>query len=346
MWSTLGQDLILRMLQEALRQGTLAHAYLIVGPAHSGKGTLARDIARAVNCERQDAVPISGPCGECRQCQRIADGKHADVVTIAVDEAEGRKAIRIAQIRDALHSANLQPYEGRFRAFIIDSAEYMNDEAANALLKTLEEPPPNVLWLLLAAEEDQVIPTIRSRCQRLALRPAPAKQAAQWLQEKWGATPEHAQLLAQLAKGALGWAVNAVQDPSILEARTRTLERLTSLPAASLEERFAYAAELATLIPRERVAARELLDLWASWWRDILLLRAGVAEGIWNQDKLTELKAEESAYQTAAVSTFVQALIRAKQVLDMNVSPRLVFENLMLLMPSSAQSAHTTVSSN
>ncbi|MSQ11599.1 MAG: DNA polymerase III subunit delta' [Dehalococcoidia bacterium] len=334
MWTVLGQERMVQALKQSLREGTLAHAYLIVGPPHSGKATLARDLAQAVNCE---AVPHERPCGVCRQCQRIASGRHADVTTLAVEEAEGHKAIRLEQVKEALRAASLQPYEGAWRVFILDGAEYLNDPAANALLKTLEEPPPRVLWLLLAADEEALPATIRSRCQRLALRPMPADQMAQALQDRWAASLEQAQLLERLAKGALGWAVLALSDSGILETRTRTLDRLAGLVGASFEERFRYATELATLVPRERTALRDTLDLWASWWRDILMLTTGTPEAVWNHDRTAELREFAARYQPAEAAAFVQLLLQTKRLLELNVNPRLALEHLMLGLPAGTE---------
>lgn len=335
MWTTFGQDNTIRALEQSLREGTLAHAYLIASPAHSGKGTLARELAQAVNCLH----PGRAPCHECLQCERIAAGRHADVVTLAVEEAEGHKELRLEQVQEALRMASLLPYEGRWRVFIVDGAEQLNDEAANTLLKSLEEPPPRVLWLLLTTDEERVHATVRSRCQRLAFRPLSPEQVAAYLQERHQAPREQAILLGRLARGALGWAIHALQDPAVLEARTRTLDRLVSMTSASLQDRFAYASELAGLVPRERTALRDTLDLWASWWRDILLLLTGAPQAVWNQDRLAELREHVPSFRAAEVARMVQLILRAKQHLDMNVNPRLALEHLMLRVPQRATEA-------
>jgi DNA polymerase III subunit gamma/tau len=157
MWQVIGQDKILSLLDYGLKTDSIAHAYLLVGPRHVGKGTLANNLAQALNCEGAGT-----PCGQCRSCQRIREGKHADVTSIGLDS---RAEIGIDDIRGLQRSANLPPYEGKCKVFIIDEAEYLSTEAANALLKILEEPPPRVVWLLLAADEERLLATIISRCQ-------------------------------------------------------------------------------------------------------------------------------------------------------------------------------------
>jgi DNA polymerase-3 subunit delta' len=167
MWQIIGQDRILSSLRRGLEGGTLAHAYLLVGPPHVGKMTLARDLARAVNCG--EAGP---PCGECAACQKISVGKHADVQMIGLyggAEARSRTEIGIDQIREVQHAASLPPFEGKCRVFIIDGAEYLSTEAANSLLKTLEEPAASVVFVLLTTSDRRLPATVVSRCQRLEL---------------------------------------------------------------------------------------------------------------------------------------------------------------------------------
>ncbi len=154
MWQVVGQDRVISLLQRSLEKKALAHAYLLVGPPHVGKMTLALDLAKAINCDA--AAP---PCGECTACRRIASGKHADVQIIGLagdgDSAEARSQteISIDQIRQMQHSACLPPFEGRYKVFIIEGAELLSNEAANCLLKTLEEPEEKIVFLLLAARE-------------------------------------------------------------------------------------------------------------------------------------------------------------------------------------------------
>ena len=149
MWSVIGQTRAVSLLQRSLERGSLAHAYLFVGPAHVGKMTLALNLAQALNCAAAEP-----PCGQCLSCQKIASAKHADVQIVGLnrdgdsDEPRPRAEISIDQIRQVQHSASLPPFEGRHKVFIIDGAELLSTEAANCLLKTLEEPVGKVIFLL------------------------------------------------------------------------------------------------------------------------------------------------------------------------------------------------------
>ena len=182
-WKILGQDHLIARLRPALEQGRESHAYLLTGPPHAGKLTLAREIAQAVNCLRRSGAP----CHECVQCQRIADGLHADVRVVDIEYSrmvEGRNTvttITIDAIREMERTVNLNPFEGSRSVIIIDGAGAMTPEASNALLKTLEEPPPGVLFLLLAEDEEALLPTIRSRCQAMRLLPMSRRRMIDYL---------------------------------------------------------------------------------------------------------------------------------------------------------------------
>ena len=282
MWQIRGHEPLLGHLSKSLRDGTYGHAYLVVGPAQAGKGTLAINIAQTLNC----LSPDDAPCGECIQCSRIASDQHADVQVIRVqrdaDEAPSRREIGIGDVREVQRKASLMPYEGKHRVFIFDGAEYMSEEASNALLKTLEEPPPQVMLILLTAREEALLPTIRSRCRRLELRPLPLAKVAEELAGAHPIGPEEAEKLARLSMGSLGWGLSAGGDPSILEKREEELSSIARLSVDSLEERFSYASEVASLYSKNREQARHLLYQWVYWWRDLLLIKEGAEEFVHN----------------------------------------------------------------
>lgn len=321
MWRFVGHSSPVRLLAHSIQEDRLAHAYLVTGPPHVGKTTLALDLAAAVNCEG-----ASPPCGDCSQCLHVWGSRHADIQLLGVVEEDGHKLIRIEEIHDALHQAHLNPFEGRSRVIIIESAEHLSDVSANALLKLLEEPPPHLLLLLLTASPDLILPTIHSRCQRIDLHPLSTEQVAEALTARWEVPNEDAFALANLSNGCIGWAAEAWVDPSILETRDRRLERLTTTVSAGMEERFAYAAEIAGLLPQQRTAVRETLDLWAKWWRDLLITKASTGEDVDTESFTTEPT-------TGALLAAVAQILRTQELLNMNINPRLAMEALMLSLP-------------
>jgi len=323
------------LLRRSLESERLSHAYLFVGQPHVGKMTLAINLAQALNCEQE-----AQPCGQCRSCLLIAAGNHPDVQLIGrmtnadFGEASTKKEISIAQIKEIQRSAGLQPYEGRHRVFIIDGAEYLNEESANCLLKTLEEPPPKVLFILLTVNDGRLLPTIVSRCQRVELFPLPASVIEQSLIEQWQALPEKARVLSRLCRGSIGWAVCAAHDESLAQERSQKLDELVSLNDASLERQFAFAAKLAAQFNKNRDSVEEMLELWLGWWRDVILTKEGCSQFITNIDKEAVLRNHAECYSLSGIRAFMESIREALGQLEQNANPRLVLEVLMLSIPN------------
>jgi len=333
-WQVVGQARAVSLLQLSLEKGTLSHAYLLVGPSHVGKMTLALNLAQALNC--QAAEP---PCGLCDACQKIASGKHADIQIIGLNsagnstEAKPRTEIGIDQIREIQHSSSLPPFEGRYKVFIIDGAELLSSEAANCLLKTLEEPVGGVIFILLTTNDGILPATVVSRCQRLELRPLATSQVESALNERWGIEPQKAELLARLCHGCLGWALSAAVDDSLLQRRAERIDRLLDITNGDYEERFDYVAQLATQFSQSRDLVQKILDLWLDWWRDLLLVKLGCNDAITNIDLKAMLVDMSRGYNLAHIKAFINSIQAAGEQLRQNANPRLVLEVLMLSMP-------------
>ena len=333
MWQIVGQSRAVSLLQRSLEQGAISHAYLLVGPPHVGKMTLALDLARVVNCRGDEP-----PCSACDACQKITSGNHADVQVIGLNSAGNsndklRTEIGIDQIREIQHSSNLPPFEGRSKVFIIGGAELMSTEAANCLLKTLEEPPAGVIFVLLTADESVLPATVVSRCQRLELRPLATSQVGVALSERWGVEAQKAGLLARLSHGCLGWAISAADDDSLLEQRSQRLDKLLDITSADYEERFDYVNQLVTWFSQSRSLVQEILDLWLDWWRDLLLFKLGCGDGITNIDRQDLLVGLAQGYSLAEMRAFISGIQSAGEQLMQNANPRLVLEVLMLSIP-------------
>ena len=320
------------MLDYGLRTDAIAHAYLLVGPRHVGKGTLAINLAQALNCDGPEL-----PCGQCHSCQRIREGKHADVISIGLDSGT---EIGIDDIRGLQRSANLPPYEGKCKVFIIDEAEYLSTEAANALLKILEEPPPSVVWLLLAAEEERLLPTIISRCQRLELKPVPSERVQEVLVNSYNVDGDKAELLTQLCHGRLGWALSALADSDMLEQRSQRIDRLASMLTAGIEQRFACAQELASQFGQDRKAGSEITEIWVDWWRDLMLVKGGCQEAVINVDFKAVLKEQARVLSMSQIKESLTNLGLLQEAISKNVNPRLALEWLMLTLPRRASPKH------
>ncbi len=334
MWQVVGQNKIVSLLQRSLAGEALAHAYLLVGPPHVGKMTLALNLAQALNCEAAEP-----PCGECASCQKITSAGHADVQIIGLTteqnstEAKPQAEISIDQVRQIQHSASLPPFEGKYKVFIIDGAEFLSNEAANCLLKTLEEPVGRVIFILLTTNDKLLLATVVSRCQRLELLPLAATEVEATLNSRQGIESQKAKLLARLSRGCLGWALSAASDDSLLQQRAERLARLVDIIKADYEERFAYAAQLVDQFSRRRGSVQEVLDLWLNWWRDLLLVKVDRGDTITNVDFEATLIDWARDFSLAQIRAFINNIQAAGKQLRQNANPRLVLEVLMLSMP-------------
>jgi DNA polymerase-3 subunit delta' len=331
-WQLIGQKKAVSLLDQSLKAGRLAHAYLLVGPPHVGKMTLALRLAQALNCEAE-----TRPCLACTACKKIAAGTHSDVIVIGLEQNEDEveaKLIGIDQIKEVQHAASLPPFEGKHKVFIIDGAELLSTDAANCLLKTLEEPEPNVTFILLTTNDRLLLPTVVSRCQRLELAPLPISEETRALVESAKIEPERARLLAGLSHGCPGWALAANGDENTLQRRHEEVNRLVEVIKDGYEGRFEYAARLAAGFNRDRGAVYEVLERWLDYWRDLLLAKLGGDDLITNIDRRSELGEMAAGYRLDQIKEYIESIRRAAEQLHRNVNARLALEVLMLDIPS------------
>jgi len=319
------------MLAQGLANDRLGHAYLITGPDQVGKTTLARTFAQALNCVAPEA---ERPCGHCRPCKLIAADRHPDVKMVLPETSgRGKLTLKIEAIRQLQQDLNLSAYEARYKVAILKRFDAATIGAANAFLKTLEEPPGKVVLLLTATDADMLLPTIASRCRTLNLRPLPPDLIEQSLATRWHVPAEKATLLAHLADGRLGWAVQAAQDGAILQERTEQLAQLHQALAGRRVERF----EMADKLSRKPEILPDLLKTWLSWWRDLTLLsqRRGqpVSLMLTNVDEVPRMEPLATAWREQQVIHSLNQTNEALWQLERNANTRLVMENLLLVYP-------------
>jgi DNA polymerase III subunit delta' len=329
MREVIGNQQAQALLEQAALSGQISHAYLLTGPESIGKTTLALAFAKLLQCTGR-RIDDTQPCGVCAACRKVEHGNHPDVAL--VEPPEGKHWLPVESVREVQRTANLAPYEGRWRAFVLPRAERMRAEAVNALLKTLEEPPPAVVLLLTSAEPDLLLPTLLSRCQLVPMHPLGPAEIATALVERWGADAASAVALAGLAGGRLGWAVEAYRHPEQRERRAALVQQILSLVTASRDARLRQVAPLAT----DTETARATVEAWTVWWRDVLLAALGVPE----------LTASGTARETAErlgraigpdqAEAFLRRLIATRAQLDQNANPRLALEVLALDLPHPA----------
>jgi DNA polymerase-3 subunit delta' len=322
-WKVKGQDHLTVVLEQSLTNRKIAHAYLFVGPPQVGKETLAINVAQALNCT--DMTP---PCGYCVPCKRIDERKHADVSTIR--RSSESDVIHRDQILDMQHSANLPPYEGNYRVYIIDGAESLSTEAANALLKNLEEPVLGVIFLLLTENEELVLPTIRSRCRRMGLRSMKISAVEKELQDVYGQDMLQAQELAGYSQGCLGRAVDAIFEPSKIESWRHSLDLVLQLERLPLDECLNEIARLADRFGRNRSYMKQVLGWWEELWMDMLLIIYGLEDHVIHKSRVVEFKAFSHGISVSSTLKRIELVRFTKDALETNANLRLALETLAL----------------
>lgn len=316
--SIIGHERQKNILRRALDNHRVAHAYLFEGPDGVGKRLVALAMARALLCQTGQG------CGDCPPCRKVDHNNHPDIHLL---DAEGA-TIKIDQIRALQQQLSLRPLEGEYRICLIDGAEHLNPAAANALLKTLEEPQPNTVIILLSSQPEALLVTIRSRCQRLPFQRLPKQRLTEILADRLELKDTEAAVLAALSDGSFKKALGPNKE-LYLERRRDLLRNLLALSAGSIIPLFKLADELAA----EKEHLVEILEILQAFFRDLLLLKHGRPE-----NELVNLDLKETLYRqmeretTQALLKKLEALEAGRYYLQRNVNRQLAMEIMLMRM--------------
>ncbi|MEM7802724.1 MAG: DNA polymerase III subunit delta', partial [Chloroflexota bacterium] len=322
-----GHDWAVAQLQSAIANKRTGHAYLITGPQRVGRTTLATAFAQALNCTNE--VLQNRPCRQCRSCKLIANGRHPDLRIVKPEvSGRGNAVLKIDQIRQLQRDLNLAAIEGPFKIAILTDFQTANPAAANAFLKTLEEPPNRVVLILTASEADSLLPTINSRCHTLNLRPVPTQTVLDYLQKAFQMQPDMATPLAHLANGRIGWAIEAAENQHLVESHQEMIKSLIEIMGEDRVGRFAVAEKVA----KQPDQLQPLIQTWLSWWRDALIKSKGDVSStvLINVDQLDLLEQFVNVISGEAISESLKGCESALEQISQNANIRLVVENLFL----------------
>lgn len=340
--SLIGNEEVKQSLRQLLTGGRVPGSLLFTGESGVGKKLFALELAKALNCRNRVGIEV---CDECSSCKRISnstfppfssadDNKERMIWAEHADVAMARPynhIIRVKPMRELEREANFRPFEGAARVFIVEDAEYMNDQAANALLKTLEEPPPTTHLILTTTNPMALLQTIRSRCQMIRFAPIPYPEIERLLIEQAGMTADDAALLARTSRGSLGNALSVDIDDyrerrqsmlDILRALTLTGNRVGLLRSAE---------ELATA--RDRADYEQSLDVLETLIRDAWALSLGrPVASITNFDLAEELQRIATELVSRRAERWLVQIEELRGALEVNLNRKIASDGLLMSM--------------
>jgi DNA polymerase-3 subunit delta' len=308
-----GNQRAMQILRKAIETGRVYPAYLFTGMEGIGKRLVALNMAKALNCPNQEGEA----CDQCPSCRRMDKAVHPDLLQINSPAGE---AIKIGQIRELQRTIAFKPYEARWRVIIVDGAGRMTREAANAFLKTLEEPPQGTTIILIATALEGLPPTVPSRCQRLLFNPLTQEEVEKVLADHL--TTQEIHILAPLAGGSPGRALRMDW-----EEVTKARGALPSALSPSLGRRLAVAQELA----RQGGRGSMFLEILAGWLRDLIVYRETGEEGrLLNRDLSDEVKRGASQGETEGLLRDFWSLLRIQRGIEAHGNMQLSLESALL----------------
>lgn len=326
-WHVYGHDWAVEFLRKGLLNGRTRHAYLITGTRSVGKMRLAQTFAMALNCQHEDHA--GRPCYQCRACKSTISGNNPDLIYAQPDET-GR--MKIEAVRNVTRMLALKPYASRYRVAIFDGFDSASPQSQDALLKTLEEPASYAVLILLAESNDRILSTITSRSQIIPLRPVPLQVIKGELMTL-GADEPRADLIARLSSGRMGWALSTLENEDELVFRHDMLDMLRDIIAGDRVDRMKISDQISRKIGRDKPQLQYVLEIWQTYWRDVLLESYGNPVKPCNSDRKDEIIRLVSKITPEIAYQAMTATRTALKSLATNANVRLVLDVLFLDYP-------------
>ena len=316
----IGHQLILEHLQNAISSDKVSHAYILNGPEQSGKMLLANSFAMALQCERHGTEA----CMECHSCKQALSGNQPDIIYL---HHEKPATISVEDIRTQVNNdIAIKPYASPYKIYIINEAEKMTQQAQNALLKTIEEPPAYAVILLLTTNSDSFLPTILSRCIILNLKAVPDDDIRSFLIEKYQIPDYKADICTAFAQGNVGKAIQLASSEDFNEIKNSALQLLNHVKDMELFELMDSVREISNY----KLEINDYFDIMMIWYRDVLLYKAtSDVNSLIFKDEVYDIKRQASKSSYEGIEFIIKALDKAKRRLNANVNFELVMELLL-----------------
>ena len=336
-----GHEQIIEHLQNAITMDKVSHAYILNGPDKSGKMMIAEAFAQTLQCEavNKKLEELAGetgserienkftaePCMECHSCKQAAGKNQPDIIYVSHEKPN---TISVDDIRTQLNNdIVIKPYSSKHKIYIVDEAEKMNQQAQNALLKTIEEPPAYAVILLLTINAESFLPTILSRCVTLNLKAVPDEKIKKFLMAHYQIPDYQADVCAAFSQGNVGKAIQLASSEEFGELKASVLQLMKRLEDIDLYEMTAAVKQIAEY----KLTVNDYFDLMMIWFRDVLYMKAtNDVNGLIFKDEVYDIKKQAAKRSYQGIETIIRALETAKVRISANVNFDLVIELLLL----------------
>lgn len=320
----IGQESIKKHLQTAIKTGNLSHAYIINGEYGSGRQTIASALAKTIQC--QSKTDDTDACGVCTSCKQAESHNHPDIKYITHDKT----SISVNDIREQLNNdISIKPYSSEYKIYIIPDANKMTEQAQNALLKTIEEPPVYAIIILLTENCDSLLPTIRSRCVTLTMNPVEKDKICTYLENKFQLEPEQAQIAANYCQGNIGKAIHFASSSDFIEMKNQVLKLLKNLDSMDIASIIDTIKEFST----HKNDINDYLDLMLLWYRDVLMFKVTKdANLLLYSDEYSAISEQATKRDYENIENIIAAIDKAKVRLKANVNFDVTIELMILAM--------------
>ena len=320
----IGQESIKKHLQTAIKTGNLSHAYIINGEYGSGRQTIASALAKTIQC--QSKTDDTDACGVCTSCKQAESHNHPDIKYITHDKT----SISVNDILEQLNNdISIKPYSSEYKIYIIPDANKMTEQAQNALLKTIEEPPVYAIIILLTENCDSLLPTIRSRCVTLTMNPVEKDKICTYLENKFQLEPEQAQIAANYCQGNIGKAIRFASSSDFIEMKNQVLKLLKNLDSMDIASIIDTIKEFST----HKNDINDYLDLMLLWYRDVLMFKVTKdANLLLYSDEYSAISEQATKRDYENIENIIAAIDKAKVRLKANVNFDVTIELMILAM--------------